>query len=141
MTASIQCHNDPSPSGRPLHILVVDDYADAAESLAWVLHHEGFDVTAATSAAAAHAAAAAHPPDVILMDIGLPGMDGYVVAKQVRGLCPADLLLIAVTGYGGDADRRRSCDEGFDHHFVKPIDSLELTALLKEYARYLTTHR
>jgi CheY-like chemotaxis protein len=69
------------------------------------------------------------------MDIGLPEMDGYQVAGRLRDLCAKKPLLIALTGYGQEADRQRSRDEGFAYHFVKPADPLELIALLNDYAR------
>jgi len=73
-------------------------------------------------------------PDVLLLDIALPGINGYQVAQQIGGLLKPKPLLIAVTGYGLEGDRQRTLEAGFDHHLVKPVDPLELTKLLKDYA-------
>jgi CheY-like chemotaxis protein len=70
-------------------------------------------------------------PDVVLLDIGLPGLDGFEVARQLRGQADADgMLLVAVSGYGQEADRRRAREAGFDHHLVKPVELGELGRIL-----------
>jgi DNA-binding response OmpR family regulator len=119
----------------PLRVLVVEDNPDCALSLAMLLRHNGFAVDIATTGSAALASIQDSLPDVVLMDIGLPEMDGYQVAGRMRSVSAKKPLLIALTGYGQEADRQRSRDEGFDYHFVKPADPLELMALLNEYAR------
>jgi DNA-binding response OmpR family regulator len=106
---------------------------DNADSLAWVLRLEGFDATTAIYAATALTAASTSVFDAILLDIAMPGMDGYQLAKDLRGLYPVKPLLIAITGYGGDEYRKRSRDEGFDYHIVKPADPFELAALIREH--------
>jgi PAS domain S-box-containing protein len=114
-----------------LRVLVVDDNVDTAESLAMLLKLYGHEVWPAHTGPKALEAAQAEQPDVILLDIGLPGMDGYEVARRLReqkGLEGA--TLIAMTGYGEEADRRRSAEAGFDHHLVKPVDPASLQALL-----------
>ena len=105
-------------------VLVVDDNVDAAESLAMVMRQSGHEVVTAHDGARGLAASAAEPFDVAFLDIALPdGLDGYEVARRMR----ADprlrgLVLVALTGYGQDEDRRRSAEAGFDHHLVKPVD-------------------
>jgi PAS domain S-box-containing protein len=120
--------------GAPLrHILVVDDNVDAAESLAILLRMEGHDVRVAHDGAAALAAVEAERPDIVLLDIGMPVMNGYEVAQHLRqrpGLEP--LLLVAMTGWGQEEDRRRSQEAGFDHHLVKPVEPDALHKLLAE---------
>jgi PAS domain S-box-containing protein len=104
-------------------ILVVDDNVDAAESLAVMLRRQGHEVTLAHNGPEALQAAVEQPPDVVLLDIGLPGMNGYEVAGRLRQrLCAGDCLLVAVTGYGQDEDQQRSLEAGFDHHLTKPVD-------------------
>jgi CheY-like chemotaxis protein len=91
----------------------------------------GHDVTAETDGASALARASRSLPDVVLLDIGMPGMDGYTVARALRELQGGrDLLVIALTGYGSANDRRKSADSGIDHHLVKPVDFVTLQGLL-----------
>lgn len=103
-------------------ILVVDDNVDGADSLAVLLRLGGHEVSLAHDGPAALEMATVFHPDVILLDIGLPGMDGYEVAKRLRSRNETQsAVLVAVTGYGRDEDRVRSRDAGFDHHLVKPV--------------------
>jgi PAS domain S-box-containing protein len=112
-------------------ILVVDDNADAANTLAEFLGMTGHAVRMAYSGPAALEAARALRPEVVLLDIGMPGMDGYEVARRLRGEPGLEkVLLIALTGYGNEEDRRRSREATIDHHVVKPVDPGELKALL-----------
>ena len=91
----------------------------------------GHEVRALANGAAALPAARNEPPDVVLLDIGMPGMDGYEVARRLRDLPGGDKLrLIAMTGYGSVEDRQRSYDSGIDHHLVKPVDFVALQNLL-----------
>ena len=91
----------------------------------------GHEVNVVTNGAAAIAQAASTRPDVVLLDIGMPGMDGHEVARRLRQLTNGpDMRLIAMTGYGGEDDRARSAESGFDHHLVKPIDLADLERLL-----------
>jgi PAS domain S-box-containing protein len=107
-------------------ILVVDDNVDAAESLGMLLELLGHEVQVLTSGASVRESARAYRPDFILLDIGLPGMDGFEVAEQLRADPVFDeVFLVAMTGYGCEEDRRRSREAGFDRHLVKPV-SLEL---------------
>jgi CheY-like chemotaxis protein len=136
--ADAQHTSAPPIIERPLHVLVVEDNPDCALSLTMLLRHNGFVVDVATTGPAALASIQACAPDVVLMDIGLPEMDGYQVAGRLRELSVKKPLLIALTGYGQEADRQRSRDEGFAYHFVKPADPLELIALLNDYARSIS---
>jgi signal transduction histidine kinase/DNA-binding response OmpR family regulator len=122
----------PRPSATiPRRILIVDDNIDAAELLAALLETLGHAVALAHDGAAALAIAPGFAPDVALLDIGLPLMDGYELAQRLRQLegC-RQTLLVAVTGYGQADDRQRSRDAGFAHHLVKPVELATLTALL-----------
>jgi signal transduction histidine kinase len=117
------------PPGRRL--LVVDDNVDAADSLAVLLRLRGHEVRVAYGGAAALEAAEAYTPDVVFLDIGMPGMDGYEVARLLRrrpGL--GGVVLAALTGWGQEEDRRRTADAGFDHHLVKPVDPEAVAAVL-----------
>jgi CheY-like chemotaxis protein len=112
-------------------ILIVDDNVDAAESLALLLRLEGHDVRVTYDGPAALAAVEAEPPDLVFLDIGMPVMNGYEVARRLReqpGL--ESLVLVAMTGWGQDEDRRRSQEAGFDHHLIKPVEPEALHKLL-----------
>jgi CheY-like chemotaxis protein len=116
-------------------ILVVDDNIDAAESLAMVLRLAGHEVRTAYSGPVALAEAQAGPPDVVLLDIGLPGMDGFEVARQLRrNRRLSQVLIVAVTGYGQESDRQRTQEAGFDYHLIKPIDPTRLEQVLSRVA-------
>lgn len=109
-----------SPSKRRL--LVVDDNRDAAESMSMLLEMWGHEVAFAYDGPSALATAERLQPEAVLLDIGLPGMDGYEVAERLRELPQArDAVLIAITGYGQEDDRLRSRQAGIDHHLVKPV--------------------
>jgi two-component system CheB/CheR fusion protein len=119
------------PAGAPLRMLVVEDNPDAAESLLMLLALKGHRVTAVPDGLAALAAARAERPDVLLVDIGLPGIDGYEVARRIReDPDSGDPLLVALTGYGRDEDRRRALAAGFDQLLVKPVDLGRLDAVI-----------
>jgi two-component system, OmpR family, response regulator len=122
---------------RPLTILVVEDFPDGAKSLAMILRHHGHIVHVAMGAKQALENTAAHPPDVVLMDIGLPGMDGYEVARRIGELLPRKPVFCAVTGYGMESDRERSWQEGFARHFLKPVDLTELVGFLGQVSQSL----
>ena len=123
--------NSALRTSHSLRILVVDDNADAAEMLAALLEIEGHEAVAAHSGPAALQILSQHRPDVVLLDIGLPGMDGYEVARQVRRLPGlAHTPLIAITGYGQEEDRQKARDAGFAHHMTKPVSLDELRRAL-----------
>jgi signal transduction histidine kinase/ActR/RegA family two-component response regulator len=112
-------------------ILVVDDNVDSAETLAALLRRGGSEVYTAHDAQRALEAAQKLQPACVLLDIGLPGMSGYDVCRALRAApWGKNMVLVAVTGWGQEADRRESLHAGFDHHLVKPVDYRELTALL-----------
>ncbi|SAK88958.1 histidine kinase [Caballeronia temeraria] len=103
-------------------VLLVDDSVDAATAMALLLEADGYDVRTAHDAAEALVLSESFLPQIVLLDIGLPGMDGYRLASEMRARpATADALLIAVTGYGQAHDRQRSKEAGFDHHLVKPV--------------------
>jgi two-component system CheB/CheR fusion protein len=117
-------------------VLVVDDNRDAAESLALLLRLDGHDVRVAHDGPAALEAAAAFGPEVVLLDIGLPRMSGHEVAARLLGQPNAGrCLLVAMTGYGQDEDRRRSREAGFDVHLTKPVEPAVLRRLLASGGR------
>jgi PAS domain S-box-containing protein len=113
-------------------ILVVDDNQDSAESMAMFLRILGHEVRTAHDGLAAIEVAEEFQPHVILLDVGLPGLNGYKVAQHIRERRGADVVLIALTGWGQDEDRRRSKEAGLDYHLTKPIEFDHLTKLLAE---------
>lgn len=122
-----------SPPAR--RVLLVDDNEDAAIALSRLLETAGHKVQTTHDGPSALEAAAAGQPDAILLDIGLPGLNGYEVAKRLRqNAALPDLLLIAISGYCQEDDRERSAEAGFDHHLAKPIDHRQLLGLLGETA-------
>lgn len=107
----------------PRRVLIVDDNEDAANSLALILELGGHQTASVYTAVDALQRAAAFKPEVVLLDIGLPGMDGYEVAQKMRELPGLrDIRLVAVTGYGRSDDRIRARDAGFDDHLTKPVE-------------------
>jgi len=117
----------------PLRVLVVDDNADAAESLAWLLKHRNHKVRAAHDGRRAIQLAQEFRPQVVVLDLGLPELDGYEVARQLRkSEATRGALLVALSGYGQQEHRRRSSEAGFDCHFVKPLDFAALRRTLVE---------
>lgn len=124
----------------PLAVLVVDDSPDAANSLAELLSLHGHAVTVALGGEAALARLAEQVPDVVLLDIRMPGMDGYRVAELIKERCAAAgkrPLLVAVTGCGSEADRARSTRAGFDLHMVKPVDPAVLVGMMERFRHLL----
>jgi CheY-like chemotaxis protein len=115
-------------------ILLVDDDEDLLLTLEAALAQRGFVVATASDGASALRRASAFRPDVALVDIGLPDMDGYEVARRLRRAFARGepLHLVAVTGYGHEADRRRSMDAGFEQHLVKPVDLATLERVVHE---------
>jgi PAS domain S-box-containing protein len=111
-------------------VLIVEDNDDAREMLRHLLEQTGHEVHEAADGLVGLDRALALRPDVVVIDIGLPGLDGYEVARRVRAAGHADVLLVAVTGYGQSGDRQRSGEAGFDAHLTKPLDPLALESLL-----------
>jgi two-component system CheB/CheR fusion protein len=127
---------EPVPSvPSPRRVLVVDDNLDSAESLSELLRLEGHDVHLAHDGLAAIAAAAAIQPDVVLLDIGLPRLNGYEAGRRIRQQAgERPLLMVALTGWGQQEDRARSKGAGFDAHLVKPLDISALRAMFAQRA-------
>ncbi|WP_169796560.1 CheR family methyltransferase [Chondromyces crocatus] len=118
-----------------LRVLVVDDNEDSAESLSMLLELTGNDVKMAHDGLSALEMALQHRPDLILLDIGMPGMTGYEVAQKLRQMPALEgVLLVAMTGWGQDEDRRRSKEAGFDHHLVKPVEPSLLWKIVADLA-------
>jgi signal transduction histidine kinase len=117
----------------PLRVLVVDDNADAADSLAWLLRHGEHEVRTAHDGRQAVELAHAFHPQAVVLDLGLPEIDGYEVARRLRQHADTrGALLVALSGYGQQEHRRRSSEAGFDYHFVKPVDFAALQRILLE---------
>src|SRR5690606_16950347 len=136
--AAIAQPRDPRPAAASAvpppgtRILVADDNADAADSLQRILAFYGYAVKTAYDGRAALAAALEFEPQIAVLDIGMPEMDGYELARELRSRRGAALTLVALTGWGQEHDRRRSAEAGFDHHLTKPVDPSLLNDLLIE---------
>ncbi|HYR32672.1 MAG TPA: response regulator, partial [Burkholderiales bacterium] len=122
----------PAP---PLRILVADDNRDAADSLQRVLALYGHEVRVAYDGASAVNVGSEFRPRVAILDIGMPGTNGYDVARALRARQGEGVTLVALTGWGQEADRRRSAEAGFDHHLIKPVDPQTLNALLADVVK------
>ena len=120
----------PGPRRR---VLIVEDHADAAQTLATLVQLHGHEVRHARDGDTALKLIADYRPEVLLLDIGLPGMDGFEIARRMREAeATRTSLIVAISGYGQERDRRRALDCGFDHHFVKPVNPQALMALLRD---------
>ena len=123
-----------------LKVLIVDDNADGAATLSMLLELSGYSVKTAFDGQTALNEAERFHPHAILLDIGLPVLDGYEVARRIRANHAMDgVVLIALTGYGQDTDRERSAQAGFDHYFVKPTDPRVLCDVLGRCAAALSS--
>lgn len=125
----------------PLSVLVVDDSADTADSEVDLLSISGHRVRVALNGDDALRCVDAERPDVVLLDIWMPGLDGYDVARLIRARCAGrgkQPIIVAVTGCGTDSDRLLSAEAGFDLHLVKPVDPALLVGLLERFRRLLT---
>jgi CheY-like chemotaxis protein len=121
----------PSPvAPTPRHILIVEDGADNRESLQELLESQGHRVDTAIDGERGVEQALAGRPEVALVDIGLPRLDGYEVARRIRGAMGSKIFLIALTGYGQPDDRARAAAAGFDVHITKPLDFRTLERLI-----------
>jgi CheY-like chemotaxis protein len=112
-------------------ILIVEDNHDARQMLRHLLELSGHEVHEAEDGVSGLEQALALHLDVVIVDLGLPGLDGYQVARRIRDACRTDLVLIAVTGYGQLEDRIRSSEAGFDAHITKPVNPTALDVLLQ----------
>jgi PAS domain S-box-containing protein len=124
-----------SPERTRLRVLIGDDNADSARVLTAALRHAGHDVITAHDGPASVTAAASFKPDVALLDIGMPGLTGYEVAERLRRQRGDRIVLVAITGWGQEEDKRRAMRAGFDHHFIKPVDLSTIQRLLDELPR------
>jgi PAS domain S-box-containing protein len=132
-------HGTGESAARPLQVLVVDDNLDAAKILQMLVQESGHRVRMAHTGPAALQAALDDRPDVVLLDIGLPLLDGYEVAKRIRQEPKLrDTVLVAITGYEREGDRQRSQQAGFDHHLVKPADFRKVREILAAAATKAT---
>jgi CheY-like chemotaxis protein len=122
-----------SPALRRLRVLVVDDHEDSRTMLRMLLEQAGHEAVEAVDGIDGVQLALSRRPDVAIIDIGLPGINGYEVARRLRALpMSGTIALIALTGYGQDEDRRRALQSGFDRHLVKPVDAERLNQALVE---------
>ncbi len=120
---------------RSRRVLLIDDNVDAAESLAQLLALSGHDARTAGDGAEGVRLAVEFHPEVVFCDLGLPGMSGYDVARQLRALPSGrELVLVALTGYGQPSDREKTAQAGFDAHLVKPVDPSVIESFLDDYA-------
>ncbi|HSE38324.1 MAG TPA: ATP-binding protein [Blastocatellia bacterium] len=123
--------SDGTAAVKPRRILIVDDNADSAETMALLLKLSGHEIEMAHDGERALMTARQFQPEIILLDVGLPGMHGYEVAERLRSLPEnKNLVIVALTGYGQERDRQRAMEAGFDYHFVKPIDFQRLESLI-----------
>lgn len=119
-------------SDKPCIVLVVDDYKDCADTAARILAGEGHEVHVAYSASDALAKATAHCPDVVVMDIGLPGRTGIDLAKEIRQSCPT-CRIVAVTGFTQEEIRRKSEEAGFNGYLLKPAEPEAVNSLVMKH--------
>jgi len=117
-------------------VLVVDDNEDAADSLATLLGVMSYEVRVAYDGPEAIEAADEFEPAVALLDIGLPKLSGYDIARHIRQTRGDGVLLVAITGWGQEEDRRRAREAGFDHHFTKPVDFEVLLELIEQEMKH-----
>jgi CheY-like chemotaxis protein len=125
-----------TPTGPSVRVLVVEDNVDTATSLALLLTESGHDVRTAHDGPTALGAALDYRPDVALLDIGLPGLDGFEVAKRMRQQpIFQKVMMVAMTGYGKASDRQRSQEAGFDHYLVKPVKFEKVQEILARVSK------
>ena len=131
-----------NPDSWRMRVLVVEDHADTAEKVSLLLSLAGHDVEVASNGEAAMAAAEANPPDVMLLDLGLPDMDGWQVARHIKAQPSKKRpLMVAVSGHDTVEARRRSEEAGIDLHLVKPVDPVRLHQLLSRFRRVIADPR
>jgi DNA-binding response OmpR family regulator len=121
--------------GEHVRVVVVDDLPDAADALAEMLRMDGYDVDVAYDGESALRSIAARTPRCVLLDIGMPGIDGHEVARRLRADHGSNIVLIAITGWGDSGDRGSAGFAHFDHCLRKPLDFAELATLLPPLAR------
>jgi CheY-like chemotaxis protein len=124
------------PSETPCRVLVADDIPDAAEMMRLMIECMGHEVRVAADGAQAVAVAVDFQPQIALLDIGMPRMDGYEAARQIRAALGDQVLLVAVTGWGQEEDQRRAHAAGFDRHLTKPADPAVVESLIASAVGY-----
>ncbi len=112
----------PAAAAANKRVLIVDDNVDSAVSLSWLLNEEGYSVQIAHDGVGGHKAAHDFRPDIILLDIGLPGMNGYELGQRLRADGFSNAYMVAITGYARESDVEKARASGFDCHFAKPVD-------------------
>jgi CheY-like chemotaxis protein len=123
--------NRQSAQRRSRRVLIIDDNVDAADSLAFILRDMGHQVHVAYAGRAALEMTLRTRPEIVLLDIAMPEISGYEVAKQIRQYLGDGVRIFAVTGYGQDEDRLKSVEAGIDQHLIKPLDTTFLDSLFK----------
>ena len=119
------------PATRRQRVLIIEDYEDTARMLTAIVKSRGYEVRAESNGPAGLRAAEDYRPEVILSDIGLPGIDGYTIARELRKRPEfSKTLMVAVTGYNQEADRKQARDAGFDYHLPKPLNISKLFDVL-----------
>jgi len=121
-----------SRTGNGVRILVADDNEDSAALLAWSLRHTGHDVRTAMDGVAAVETAASFHPQLAILDIGMPRLNGYEAARQIRAQSGADVVLVAMTGFGQEEDKHRAMEAGFNYHLTKPVDLSTIEKLVAQ---------
>ena len=122
------------PAKQPLRVLIVDDCQDTLSCFETILSKNGLDVATADNAQKAVDRAKEKPPDVLVMDINLPVIDGYEIAEELILLLPKKPLCIAVTGFPKDRTRAEAMREGFNFYLTKPVNAMELVDIIQKYA-------
>lgn len=134
-----ETRDSPDEDATALRILIVDDNRDGADSMAMMLKMMGHQISTAYDGEDAVETAARVAPDVILLDIGLPKLNGYEACRRIRSTrAGKDMVIIAQTGWGQEEDRQRTRDAGFDHHLVKPVEAQDLLKLLASLSELRT---
>lgn len=123
---------DTQSTGAPLRVLFVEDNIDIAELSEQLLAEWGHQVMTAGNGADALAKLTAFSPDIVFIDIGLPGMNGYEVARRIRATLPPSVTLVALSGYGQEEHRKRADEVGFNRYLVKPVRDNQLAAVLSK---------
>jgi CheY-like chemotaxis protein len=137
LAAATEEKRSTEPDFASVRVLVVDDHWASVESMARFLRLYGHEVQTALKGVSALKIAKALPPDVVLLDITMPDMDGFEVARQLRQMLPANVLIVALTALGLPEDRKRCFEAGFDLHLLKPVNPSQVESLVRDFAASL----
>jgi len=137
LQAATEEKRSTEPKFMGVRVLVVNDHWANVESMARLLRLYGHEVQTALGGLSALKAAKASPPDVVLLDITMPDMDGFEVMRQLRQMLPANVLIVALTALGLPEDRKRCLEAGFNLHLVKPVNPSQVESLLRNFAASL----